>query len=49
MADKVKHMAELVQRHPETCVHILSGTEPGLLTRVLLNADTSTGTLVTAR
>jgi len=36
MADKVSRMVELVQRHPETCVHILSGTEPGLLTRVLL-------------
>jgi len=36
MADKVARMVELVQRHPETCVHILSGVEPGLLTRVLL-------------
>ncbi len=36
MADKVACMVELVQRHPETCVHILSGAEPGLLARVLL-------------
>jgi len=35
MANKVARMVELVQRHPETCVYILSGTEPGLLARLL--------------
>ena len=38
MADKVRRMVELVQRHPHTCVHILSGAEPGLLARALLDA-----------
>jgi len=38
MADKVARMVELVQHHPETCVHILSGAEPGLLAHVLLDA-----------
>jgi isopentenyl phosphate kinase len=38
MADKVARMAELVQRHPKTCVHVLTGTEPELLTRALLDA-----------
>jgi hypothetical protein len=36
-----------VQRHPETCVHILTGTEPGLLTRALLDDALSTGTRIT--
>jgi isopentenyl phosphate kinase len=49
MADKVTRMIELVQRHPETCVHILTGAEPGLLTRVLLNATLSVGTRITSR
>ncbi|MDY6874616.1 MAG: isopentenyl phosphate kinase [Chloroflexota bacterium] len=48
MADKVARMVELVQRHPETCVHILSGTDPGLLTSVLLNTTLCTGTRITA-
>ena len=30
MADKVARMVELVQRYPETCVHVITGTEPGL-------------------
>ena len=47
MADKVARMVELVQRHPETCVHILTGTEPGLLTRALLDDALSTGTRIT--
>ena len=57
MADKVTRMVELVQRHPETCVHILSGTEPGLLARVLLPSPASSvgeergimGTRITAQ
>jgi isopentenyl phosphate kinase len=46
MADKVARMVELVQRHPETCVHILTGTEPGLLTRALLDAAPHAGTRI---
>jgi isopentenyl phosphate kinase len=47
MADKVARMVELVQRHPETCVHILTGTEPGLLAHTLLDDALSTGTRIT--
>lgn len=49
MADKVAQMVELVQRHPQTSVHILTGTEPGLLTRALLNPELSVGTRIAAR
>lgn len=49
MAAKVTQMIELVQRHPETCVHILSGARPGLLTRALLDADPRVGTRITAK
>ncbi len=49
MADKVARMVELVQRYPETCGHILTGMEPGLLTRVLLNAALPVGTRIVAR
>jgi len=48
MADKVTRMVELVQCCPEMCVHILTGTEPGLLTRVLLDADVPAGTRIVA-
>ncbi len=48
MADKVARMVELVQRHPETCVHILSGAEPGLLAHALLDATLRAGTRITA-
>jgi isopentenyl phosphate kinase len=48
MADKVTRMVELVQHHPDTCVHILTGTEPGLLTRTLLDDALSTGTRITS-
>jgi isopentenyl phosphate kinase len=48
MADKVAQMVELVQRHPETSVHILTGAEHGLLVRALLDADLSTGTRISA-
>jgi isopentenyl phosphate kinase len=46
MADKVARMIELVQRHPETSAHILTGTEPGLLTRVLLDHTLCVGTRI---
>jgi isopentenyl phosphate kinase len=49
MADKVARMVELVQRHPEMCVHILTGSEPDLLARVLLDADLGVGTRITVR
>ena len=48
MADKVGRMVELVQRNPETCVHILTGTQPGLLTRALLNDTLNVGTRILA-
>ncbi len=48
MADKVARMVELVQRHPETTVHILTGSEPGLLTHALLGAASHAGTRITA-
>ena len=47
MRDKVARMAELVQRHPGTCVHIFSGSEPGLLARVLLDGSLPVGTRIT--
>ena len=47
MRDKVARMVELVQRHPGTCVHIFSGSEPGLLTRVLLDGSLPVGTRIT--
>jgi isopentenyl phosphate kinase len=47
MADKVARMVELVQRHPGTCIQILTGTEPGLLTRALLGSAPHTGTWIT--
>jgi isopentenyl phosphate kinase len=49
MADKVARMVELAQRHPETRIHILTGTEPGLLTRVLLSTSPHTGTQIVTR
>lgn len=48
MADKVARMLELVQRHPATTAHILTGTEPGLLTRALLDDTLPAGTRITA-
>lgn len=48
MEDKVTRMIELVQRYPDTCVHILSGSVPGLLTRVLLDDYPSEGTRIAA-
>ncbi len=49
MADKVARMVELVQRHPKTCVHIFSGAEPDLLTRVLLDVTLRVGTQIAAQ
>ena len=49
MADKVTRMVELVQHHPKAHVHILTGTEPGLLTRVLLDAALPVGTRIAAQ
>ena len=46
MGDKVARMIELVRRHPETRVRILAGTEPGLLTRVLLGDERGIGTAI---
>jgi hypothetical protein len=48
MASKVTRMLKLVQRHPQTAVHILTAAEPGLLTRALLAPDIKTGTRITA-
>jgi isopentenyl phosphate kinase len=48
MADKVARMVELVQRNAETCVHILTGTQPGLLTRALLDNTLNVGTRILA-
>lgn len=49
MADKVARMVDLVQRCPRTTVHILTGAEPGLLTRALLDDQVSAGTRIRAR
>ncbi|MFQ6100539.1 MAG: isopentenyl phosphate kinase [Anaerolineae bacterium] len=49
MADKVARMVGLVQRHPETRVHVLTGVEPGLLTQALLDTDPHVGTWITAQ
>ena len=46
MADKVARMVELVQRDPHVCVHILTGVEPELLTRALLDDTLSVGTRI---
>lgn len=48
MADKVTRMVELVEHHPDTRVHILSGAEPGLLAQVLLDPAVPVGTRITA-
>jgi len=47
MADKVACMLALVQRHPATSAHILTGTEPGLLARALLDPSLPSGTRIT--
>jgi isopentenyl phosphate kinase len=48
MEDKVTRMVKLVQQHPQIRVHILTGAEPGLLTRTLLDATLCVGTQITA-
>lgn len=48
MASKVQQMFELVQKRPGLTVHILSGMEPGLLKRALLEADLAVGTRIAA-
>lgn len=48
MVDKVERMVALIRRHPTLRARILTGMEPGLLTRVLLDADLSVGTRITA-
>jgi isopentenyl phosphate kinase len=49
MAAKVTQMLSLVERHPRLVVHILSGKTPGLVQRVLIAPDVSTGTRLLAR
>jgi isopentenyl phosphate kinase len=49
MADKVTQMIELVQRAPQTSIHILTGSEPELLTRALLEPALPVGTRIAAR
>jgi isopentenyl phosphate kinase len=46
MVSKVHQMLDLVQKSAGLQVHILSGLEPGLLTRVLLDADVAVGTRI---
>ncbi len=48
MSDKVSRMIELVQRLPSTCVHILSGVQPGVLRQALLDPSIPTGTRICA-
>jgi isopentenyl phosphate kinase len=48
MASKVTRMVGLVGRYPEMTVHVLTGTEPGLLTRALLNDARGVGTRIDA-
>jgi isopentenyl phosphate kinase len=49
MRDKVMQMVQLVQRNPETDVHILTGIEPELLARALTETKLQAGTRITAR
>jgi isopentenyl phosphate kinase len=46
MVSKVHQMLDLVQKSSGLQVHILSGLEPGLLPRVLLDADVAVGTRI---
>jgi len=46
MLDKVAQMIDLVGRHPDARVQIMTGCEPGLLTRALLGKDEDAGTLI---
>lgn len=46
MSDKVARMVDLVRRHPEMMVRIFTGTQPGLLPRVLLGDEDGVGTVI---
>jgi isopentenyl phosphate kinase len=46
MVSKVYQMLKLVRSQPGLCVHILSGLEPGLLTRALLEPGLEVGTRI---
>ena len=48
MLGKVREMLDLVQRKPGLVVHILTGLEPGLLTKALLDPNLPVGTRITA-
>ena len=48
MADKVARMVALVQRHPATVVHIISGRQPGTLTGLLQDPTLPIGTRIVA-
>jgi len=49
MADKVARMVGLVEDRPGLIVHILSGLEPGLVCRALLDPDLPVGTRIGSR
>jgi len=49
MASKVARMTELVQHHTDTSVWIMTGEEPGLLTRALLAEEPVAGTRISAK
>ena len=49
MADKVTRMIQLVHRHPMIRVYVLAGTEPELLSRVLIDPTLHAGTLITSQ
>lgn len=46
MADKVRRMVDLVRRHPQTTVRVLTGVREGLLTHCLLGDELEVGTLI---
>lgn len=48
MLGKVHQMLDLVQKHPGLQVHIISGLEPGLLPRVLLDPELAVGTRISS-
>ena len=49
MADKVARMVELVENHPATTVHLLSGMVAGLLSKALADPTVPAGTRIAAR
>ncbi|MFW6082701.1 MAG: isopentenyl phosphate kinase [Chloroflexota bacterium] len=46
MADKVERMVKLVTQEPKIRVRVLTGDEPGLLTRVILGQELEAGTAI---